>query len=299
MKYKKEQIKSTEIEIPAFLPVVFLVVALFLSFSFFVWTLYPYAQMARFVKKFDEALAGNPKALIESRFSFYPYTSVQPAIRYKLITYLFFEYKEGRLHKESAPLVEFAIDKMDEIAKKTDNFPYFFSSIGKAYDQVADLLPEKAQQYHVVAEGYYKKAISLSPGNYNQDAKFTYAINMANQGRADEAVALMRETVAYDTRPAEPHYFLGIMLFKHGESHWDESLSEMEYSFDHGFDPGQGLAKKIYERFLRFYYNKKDVGQFIIVAQRLSLLDKDQSAIYKQIIELTQKNNSIPLLNIN
>jgi tetratricopeptide (TPR) repeat protein len=297
-KYHNNQNSNTNSVLQYWSGLVFLSIAMFLGVSFFVWTLYPYAQMASFSKKLNIAMSGNINALIDSKFAFEPYTSVQPAIRYMLISHLFSEYKKDNVNSRHIPLIELAIKKMDETVNLTENYPQQIGLIAKSYDALADLAPQRAPEYHTIAEGYYKKAIGLSPGNFNQDAKFAYSINLANQGRANEAVLLMRETVKYDTRPPEPHYFLGLVLFKQGDTSWIESLNEMEYSFNHGFDPGQGLAKKIYEVWLRHFYEKKDVDNLLLVINRLTLLDSTQRPIYENVAKIITQTGEIPLLDI-
>ncbi len=277
----------------------FIIGSIFLGFSFFVWTLYPYYQMTVFVKNLEKSLAGNATDLFNSKFSFEPYTHVQPAIRYMFISHMFSEYKDGNLNASFAPLIKLAIDKMDETVTRTDDYPHYIGLIGKSYDSLADLTPENSTEYHLIAEKYYKKAINLSPGNYNQDAKFAYAINLTNQNRASEALSLMRETVAYDSRPPEPHYFLSLALFKSGEAYWEESLTEMEYSFNNGFDPGQGLAKKIYEKFLLYFYNKNDIKNLLIVVNRLAILDPEQHDTYIEIIDFIKIHNYAPNFNLS
>jgi tetratricopeptide (TPR) repeat protein len=279
--------------------VIFSIMALFLGISFFVWTVYPYAQMASYVKKIDLAINGEPEALTESKFVFEPYTSVQPTIRYRFLYNLFSEYKKGVLNVKDVPLIEFAIMKMDETVKQTDHYPQQFSIMGKMYDALADIAPNDAQRYDTLAEVYYKKAISLSPNNYNQDAKFSYSLNLTNQGRVNEAVLLMRQTVAYDTRPPEGHYYLGLALFKQGEANYLESLNEMEYSFSHKFNPFKGLAKGMYGNFMAYFYHKKDIKNLITVVDRLALLDEAQRDTYIKLSEVMRTYNRIPIIDIS
>ncbi len=290
--------KLTDTHFKILLAALFGGAALFTGVAFFVWTVIPYAQMGRFYKEFRRAVNGTPSALMDSQFAFSPYTSVQPALRYTLIAYLFDEYKAGRLDN-TAPLIPFAIEKMKETANRdTAGHPYYFSSIAKAYDELAEVHPDAAGAYYKQAEVYYKESLARSPNNYNQDARYAYAINLTNQGRTDEAVTLLRATLAADTRVPLSHYFLGVILFKQGFQNSTEALHELEYALDHDADPSPTLSKKIYQKLLYHFYNTKEVDQFLIVIRRLPQYDPAQASIYATIIEYVTKHHSVPLLDL-
>jgi tetratricopeptide (TPR) repeat protein len=280
-----------------FLKYVFLIFAVFLGVSFFVWTLYPYMQMARFFKDLEAAISGDLEKLMDSNFSFKPYTHVQPAIRYKLITTLFRKDQEGTITEKHIPIIKFAIEKMKEVIDIKNNQPFYVSSIAKAYDQLAELDPLNSGKYRGLAEDYYKKAISISPNNYNQDARFSYSINLIGQGRVNEAVDLMRQTVAYDVRPAQPHYFLGLALFNQGRGNWVEALNELEYSLNKKYNPFNDLSVKVYSDFMNYFYNKKDIKNLIIVVDRLASIDQAQSRTYMQLSEFMKQYNRIPFID--
>lgn len=278
--------------------IAFVCVSIFLAITFFVWTVFPYAQMATYIKNFEIAMTGDMRPLEQSSFSFSPYTSVQPALRHKFLTHLFEHYKAGKLSSAYAPLVQLSIDKMIEVTDSTDHFPHYFTSIAKAYDELADFIPTEAMEYHSKAEVYYKKALALSPNNFNPDNSFAYSINLTNQRRNAEAITLLRKVLSYDTRIADTHYFLGLILFKAGAENNNEALEHLEFALDKNVNPSPSITKKVYQNMLIHYYKKQDATHFVTVIKRLVTMDTDQKDTYEQILGEIEKTNNIPLLNV-
>ncbi len=273
----------------------FSVVSLFLSVSFFVWTIFPNIQIMYFYTNLSGVLNGESKEMTNSNITFSPYTWVQPEIRGQFLSYIFDAQLE---HSIDPQIVQFAVNKMEESVLIEHNYSTHFLNLGIAYDLLADLNPAKKDEMLLKAEENYKKGLDVLPGN--QRIYYAYAINLANQGKSKEAILIAKKALDEDSNVAESHYYYGIMLYKEGGgTNLREALKEMEFAFNSGYKTKDDLSKKIYEKFLVYFYNQNDIDNIKIVLNRLVIFDKVQSPTYEKIIDYINKTGNIPLLNIN
>lgn len=284
MKYKYKKITLT----------CFVLVSLFLGTVFFVWTVFPDIQIMYFYTNLSKTLSGKKEVMFDSRITFSPYTWVQPEIRGQFLSYIFDVQLK---YPVDLDVVLFAVNKMEESVLVEHNYSTHYLNLGIAYDLLADLNPMKKGEMLLKAEENYKKGLEVLPGN--QRIYYAYAINLANQGKTDEAVLIAKKALDEDMNVAESHYYYGIMLFKKsGDVNLKQSLAEMEFAFDHVYITKDNLSKTIYEKFLVYFYNQKDILNIKIVLNRLMSFDKIQSSTYQKIIDYINSNKIIPLLNI-
>jgi|GEM_PF-3081906 len=275
----------------------FCIVTLFLGVLFVFWTIIPNLQSTFFYKNFRLFTnEQNEKGLLNSQFSFYPNTYVQPRLRYEFMDLLFKAYAGGQ--NPSKELVLFAKNKLEENTLIEGNYANNFLALGKAYDLLADLYPKEQAQMRLKAESSYKKALELFPGI--QSVLYTYSVNLTNQGRIDEALSMIEQAVKEDPRVAESHYYLGVILYnKGGDQNINESLKEMETAFQGGYVGQDNLPRIIYEKMLIHYYDQKNISNLKIVLNRLVYLNESQADTYKKIIKYMDLNKIIPILNLH
>jgi tetratricopeptide (TPR) repeat protein len=274
--------------------------AVFLTVAFCLWTVFPYSQMWIFFNNMQKGIAGDSESLLQSHYSFYPMTSIQPMMRYYFLDFILQIYAhqadEGQ-KKFAEQTLPFAIDRMVEGASDKPNYAQFFLTLGTAYDLMANLHPDQAQAFHLKAIEQFKKSLELYPGN--QRTLYAYAISLADQGKVDDALAMMRQMTAYDSRLQETSYYFGLLLYmKDNYANSDTALDHIDHALAKGINPTPELTKKVYEKMFAYYYQKGDLEHFKIVAERLSSMDENQAAVYKQIVDYINANNTIPLINL-
>ena len=194
-------------------------------------------------------------------------------------------------------LLKFAISKMEETIKYESNYPARFFTLGKLYGVLALASPGENDELLLKAEEQFKKALSLYKDK--QDIAYMYAVNLSNQGRDDEALAITKREVDLDPRVLESHYYYAIMLIKKGGvKNTDLSLSEFEIAFNGGFGPKDELPKEVYNKLLLYYYENKDIHRLSTVLSRLIVLNPAQAQIYQKIVDYIKQNKVIPILSM-
>jgi tetratricopeptide (TPR) repeat protein len=199
------------------------------------------------------------------------------------VHFLRFTAKDFDTDSASYELFLKALGKMDEAEKKEPFSAKNLLPLGIAYDQKASITKDKADWKK--AEGYYRRALELAP--LRQEVVYALAADLVYQGRANEAVDLMRKELAADDRPAETHYYLGFVISKQGENKYAEALTEMEkgltYFMYKEFYPANSGA--VYKRLARYFYGVQDQPNFITVMKRLSLINPQDKATNAAIIK--------------
>ncbi|MEI6580859.1 MAG: hypothetical protein WCO07_01660 [bacterium] len=273
-----------------------ILITLFLGLVFFAWTVVPNLQMVTFYKNLRIFInRQQEEKLLNSKFTYYPMTYVQSELRYKFAEYIFRAFLEK--DNPSKEFVVFAKDKLEESARKENNYANNFLALGKAYDLLADLYPDQQVLMRLKAEENYKKALKLLPDM--QTILYALSVNLTNQRKTDEALVVSKKAVEEDPRVAESHYYYGIMLFNKGsKQNMDESLKEMEIAFQNNFPANSSLARGIYEKLLSYYYDKKDIFNLKTVLNRLIYLNENQADVYKKIIKYMDDNKIVPILNL-
>lgn len=270
--------------------------ALFLAYMFVVWTVVPFLQMVRFYILLPDAVAQDSKILTEAQFPFSPNTFVQPGLRSSFLDFLFQKYGDGTLTRMT-PLLPLAIEKMEEIVHEHPNNAPYFLNLGKAYDLSADLMPEGSKTFRVKAEANYQRALLLVPEN--QRIIYAYAINLVNQGKNNEAIAMLRGAIEKNETIPETHYYLGLVFAATNlKKNADAIVSEMEYAFNRGVIRNRPLAQDIYQKLIGEYSVKNDRAHFEVVVKRLIILDPQQKKVYQSILDALESTGKIPSIKL-
>ena len=276
----------------------FIGIWIFIGIIFLYWSLPPYFEMKADLAFMHSSLNSNPDTLIEKENIFSDHNYLQPEIVHFMINdYLFSKYASEKIYSD-VPLLKFAAGKLEETLKYQGNYPNHFFTLGKIYDILAiQSSPDEKAEMLSKAELAYKKALDLYPEN--QRTLYAYTTDLAVGGKVDEALMIANKTVDNDPRVLESHYYYAIMLIKKGgDKNTDLSLQEFETAFNGGFSTKDELPKVIYDKFLLYYYGKKDINNLSKVLSRLIMLNPKQAQIYQNIIDYIKENKAIPALNI-
>lgn len=275
------------------------ILTLFLGITFFVWTIYPNLQIAAFHRAVQKTIkTGDTSFVTSSNFFFEPHTSIQPMLRYLFTSVLITGYNSG---KKDLPvkLMPFAIEKLEESLPTTSPYLNTYLNLGKGYD-ILGIVNIESKQSKIMfskAEEYYKKALALVP--YQQTTIIAYSINLYNQGKIDEAINLLRDSLEQDDRIPDLHYYLGQYLVYQNEKNSAEGLREIEISYNLGADIDVSLSQKTYQKMLFYFAKVKDKENIIIVLNRLAKIDERQSKLYSDILDYIKEHDAIPVLELN
>ncbi len=269
----------------------FVTIAAFCAVGYFGWTVVPYLQGREYL-----TVAGaisKPADILDDKLIFRPYTSAQGTIRQLFLVATLDRYYNG-LVKGPDALLDGSVARLEEYATR---FPYyydFFLLLGKAYGIQAEL--KKDPSLYKTGEEYLKKALAVGPGR--QDVIYSYAINLLNQGRSDEALALLRETIKRTPELPDTHYQLGQALAVFGPSRYDESMAEFEFALSRGVNHSPAVTVNIYQKFFYHYYQIRDPKHFAVAARRLAELDPAQGEAFLRVAEYAETRNAIPSIDI-
>jgi len=264
---------------------------IFLGIAFFAWTFGPFVRMSRFYSDYVASMNGNPEALLADASVFSPDRFAEGQIRFTYVDLLLGQYRAAAATGPS-PLLLDAVQKFQAYA---DEHPFrynYFLELAKAYDEEAEL--SKDQSFFAKAETAYKHALEIAPGR--QDTLYAYATHLSNTGREEAAAALMRKLFMEDSRLDETSYYLGFLLAREGEPHYDEALRYLENSLAHtgNMSPSRAVTRSVYEVFFAYYYRQKDPAHLRTVAERLSLLEPEQEKNLGAIVLYIDAHHAVP-----
>ncbi len=266
-------------------------IALFCVVGYFGWTVLPYMQGREYLAKAKSMTS--PEDMLGDKLIFEPYTNSQGIIRQLFMIALLDKYYEKAFTGPNA-LFDGALARLEEY---TDRFPQyydFFLMVGKAYGIEAELKNDPS--YYKKGEIYLKKALAVAPGR--QDVIYSYAINLLNQGRIDEALAQLRASIERSPELPDGHYQLGQALAVLGTKYYTESMTEYEYALSRRVNQSPAVTVNVYQKFFYYYYKTGDAKHFAIAARRLAALDLAQHDAFTQVAEYAEQRNAIPPIDI-
>ena len=277
---------------------VFISSSIFLGVGFFVWTVFPYAQMSVFMANYKVYSGGDSNPLFTDTFEFYPETFIQPEMRYQVVDSLIRQYTSGTISNNQAPLVTLMTQKLAQsLSLGNDDHAEYYLDLGRAYNILATMYPDKAHEYFVLASDAYQHALALFPGE--QNIMYAYMINLSHQGKIDDALRVAQLALAEDDRVPESHYYLGLALFsKDNNANAVASLNELEYGLDRGVNSVPQVTLAIYEKMLQVFYASGDSVHLTVVLNRLIQLNPNESGVYQKILSYMHTYNQIPVLNL-
>ena len=255
---------------------------------FYIWAvifaaIIPYSQMAGYLGMLSSGNASVISDNIDSVLT--PYTYAQENIRTHFLSITTNNYGKDPVINS---LFDKSLAKMEELLQNEPYNPRYFIQVGQAYEIKART--DKNAELFKKAESYYRQAYALAP--LRQDVIYALAGNLINQGRFDEGIGLLRQSLASDDRIPETHYYLGMGLILANQNQ-QEALNDLEFALNHNGslgDPSNKTADYLYQRLAKYFYDKKDMADFLTVTLRLQKLEPDKSSDYQKAIDLLNKN---------
>lgn len=253
------------------------------------WTLVPFSQMTSYLGAFNDKnialIAQRPDDVFE------PYTFAQQDMRIHFLNTMVANYGTN---PQINAIFDMAVAKMEDLIRQEPSNARALLMIGGAYDKKGKTNNDPAALKK--AEGYYKQALALAPGR--QDLIYPYALNLTNQGRVQEGIALLRESMRTDSLSPETHYYLGLLLGVTGNQNYKASLSELEIALQSPTfaNANDTNIKNAYQTFTRVAYQNRDRESFLTAVMRLKAMDPDQAQMFQRASDLV-KAGQWPVIN--
>lgn len=270
------------------LPVTFLALAIFFCFALICWTIIPHLQVRAY---FKYAQTGSIKNVLENDFIFHPHTNAQMYIEYNILGSLI----KQKIDSSKAEVLDVVMNKMLKLMEKEGANQPQYILIGKGYDKKAQILNDKDS--FKIAEGYYKKAIDL--GEKKPRPHLALGLSLLKQTRIEEAIKLLRSTLALEERVPLSHFYLGLALAASSENNYQEAFEHMEFFMKSSEkNPDTSASLGAYQKFLSYFSRKGDKEKTLQSVRRLVDFDTDQREVYLKIADYIEKTGKIPVLNI-
>jgi Tfp pilus assembly protein PilF len=180
---------------------------------------------------------------------------------------------------------------VEELIQKEPFDPRYHLSLAKAYVYLSQLTGNS--DYLKLAQKYAQEALNLAPKR--QDVRVQLAYIFAKQEKGDEAIDLLKETVALDPKVGDMHYYLAVMLSSFDKD-YKETINEIEKAIN---SPNFTRFKQddklnptiiaIYEQAFNSAFKNKDKEYFLKIASRLKEFFPEKSPALEKMIDLAQK----------
>jgi tetratricopeptide (TPR) repeat protein len=168
-----------------------------------------------------------------------------------------YQYWLGRLDYDAAQYGS-AIRRFEQVIARDPTFMRAYDNLGLSYEALND--PERAIPQYRRAIELNRQASSRSPW-----PPLNLGILLRSRGELDEAEALLREALAYDTACAQAHYQLGAVLEQQGRIEQAVSQLALAVSHDARYAAPHYALARIYRRQGRL----AEAGEALTTFQRL------------------------------
>lgn len=270
-------------------PMVTMGLALISLWIFFVGTMMPYFQMFAYRAAIEYSPSINDASLLGT-FPFAYDTYVRGLICNDLINTVFKSYNDGSVTK-GTPFLDRAIVEMESYLHLHPDLYDDHLVLAKAYD-VQSAIQSNSMLYLQEAEVQYKAALALMPER--QTILYPYAINLAQQGRAPEAIAILEKTFAQNPDIHDTQYIIAEVYAIGGKQYDMQAMDAFERSFAFGINLNPKFTIKAYQSIMKDYYEAGDRKHFIQALERLSTIAIEDKSAYQAILKDTKESGSMP-----
>ena len=198
--------------------------AIIIIFAIF-YSLYSYNYILVYqARNFSKAmkLKVGEKILAASDGFFKPYNFMQMEIRTKFVEVMYNSKLVSK--KQFASLVDKGLNALEEVTVKEPFDPRNFSLLIESYNERA----KEDVSLFSKTEVFARKAVELSPKK--QGLLFLLSFILSGQERHEEAIKIVRQTLALDERVAKSHYELAVALILAADSKlYKETPKRWEY----------------------------------------------------------------------
>ncbi|KKS81408.1 MAG: Tetratricopeptide TPR_2 repeat protein [Candidatus Wolfebacteria bacterium GW2011_GWC1_43_10] len=245
----------------------------------FVLTSLSYFQMRNYLTAIQSRDAD--QLLTVFKKSLTPYSYAQENIRTHFAVYM--QNYNGQGEKANQLILE-SLAAMEDLVTYEKYNPRHFIVLGQSY--LAFGRSQSSLEVVKKSEFYLAKAFELAPRR--QDIRYSLSYILISQGRAEEAVNLLKETVALDPQVANSHFYLGIMLMDWGEAHWSEALKHLETALTLPGLSGDGknpvLLKSTYSKLYDYFYKIRDTESFVTAGRRLAQIEPEKKGLLEDSV---------------
>jgi tetratricopeptide (TPR) repeat protein len=141
------------------------------------------------------------------------------------------------------------------------------------------------------AEILFRKALEFAPKR--QDLNHNLLVNLAYQGRYEEAWSFSDLTMSLDPSAAEANYYRGFLMAIQGTSDFDNILKNLEIGFNKKpelFVRNHKANVEIYVMLLERFFVLKNKENFLIVSKRLKNNNYPGSSLIDEILSYVEKD---------
>lgn len=268
-KYQKYLIQAT---------CIFIIWILILFFILPIW------QYNKFAKKYN-----NPYELTHSKI-FRIQTSEK-------IPILFYSISVEKIKLDNYPNIEnlksleTSIQNMEDYLNNSKNifiYPNVYELLSNAYFTKYQYTQNESDlsKSHL----YTEKLLNYT--QYKQSFIYKHNLAKIDIGKTEEGVNKIIDIYSESDKLDIDEYYMGLAKYYIGEK--EKSLIHLEkllssQSTGKNFIRSWQEIKNIYYNFMQEFYNKKDMGNFFIVVNRLIYLDDNNKEFFIKIIETTDK----------
>ena len=270
-------------------------ITIFICIAFLYWTVLPYMQSNEYISDIRQSSAsGDLTPLISDDFIFSFDTNVQGILRNDFLRMVITQFDQGNITAPT-PVLDKAIAEMQQYTDTHADYYSYILSLANGY-AIQSQLTNNPKLFDT-SISYYNKDLSIIKNR--QDVIYSYAIDLAQHGKEQEAQALIQSEIANYPEVYAQNYQLGsvMMLFKSPD--YAAALAQFEIALNNNTDLNSDFTKQSYERFLSYFYAKNDTTDFYTVVSRLSKVDTAQHDVYQGVLDYIDKNHEIPKLNIS
>jgi tetratricopeptide (TPR) repeat protein len=269
--------------------------ALFLGVGFFYWTIVPYMQSYSYIIDTRQAYStADFSIFIDDEFVFEPDSNVQGILRSDFLRQIMTQYSNGTF-KTLNPIFDKAINEMETYVSSHKNYYTYVIGLANAYSIKYGL--DNDPKSLALEEKYFKQAMEIIPGR--QDVVYAYSLVLLKQNRHQEALDLVQQLITKNPDIYSNYYQLGQLKMMMGIDHYTEALAQFEIALSHNVNTNPDFTKNVYQELLKYYYEKKDVPNFVIVTNQLIKVDPAQKNAYVGVLDFIKVNgNKLPNLNI-
>lgn len=256
--------------------VAFGIIAAFFSYVL-VMSYIAYNQMQRYVSVLESR--GLSLDVLESDLNgvLSPYTYSQQDIRSDLVSELsgYYNPKNAAIDQ----LLSTAIAAEEDVINRDPHDPRQMLVVAQAYDvegraEATASSSKTALADFQEAEKYYRMALALAP--LRQDVILPLAQNLVYQGRLSDALVLLDKVYNEDPKVVPVDYEYGFVLQLAGPQYYAQALPLLNTGLKTYANNISKLGSQVdtmYHSFAQYFYSRKDVANFLLTMQGLSILE--------------------------
>jgi len=297
--YDEEHHRDVE-DLPNGVPAYVLYTAVGVASVFFIYvfsiSLVAYSQMSGYVGLLKSSNLTTIENGIGGVTS--PYSYAQQDIRGDLVSEIVGQYATSS-SPELKPFLDQAIGYEEQVISLDPHDPRQSLIIAEAYDAEGKVAMELSNSAEGTAdfqkaEKYYRFAYQLAP--LRQDVILPLAQNLLYQGKIGDALTLLQNCYNEDPKVVMSNYEFGMVLSYAGTKYYSQSLPLLNlaleaYANNLSALVGSGSLAGVYKAFASYFYQTKDLANFVLTMDGLKILESYNSSNIDAAISAVKSGN--------